>query len=150
MFSPGQVYSALFLFFPLGVALPIALYYLSKRYPQTPLKHLMAPLILGGAGLIPPASPLNYLAWGAVGYLFQHRIRHGYPAWWGRLNFLTSAGLDLGLALATVVVFFAFTLRGVEAPRWWGNEVVGGTLDFKGEAVLRRVPEGETFGPETW
>lgn len=150
MFSPGQVYYSLFLFFPLGIAVPIVLYYLAKRFPSTPLKHLMAPLIFGGPGMIPPATPLNYLAWGGVGYLFQHVIRSRYFAWWKRLNFLTSSGLDLGLALSTLVIFFAFTMSKVGAPSWWGNDVVTSTLDFKGEAILRKVGEGEIFGPEKW
>jgi len=110
----------------------------------------MAPLIFGGAGMIPPASPLNYLTWGMVGYLFQHHIRSRYFNWWRRLNFLTSSGLDLGLALATLVIFFAFTLNNIDPPSWWGNDIVRTTLDYKGGAVQAKVPEGQTFGPESW
>lgn len=150
MFSPGQVYSSLFYFFLIGGLTPLFIHLLSKRYPNSPFKHLMAPLIFGGAGALPPATPLNYLSWGAVGFLFQKVIRDRRPAWWARLNFLTSSGLDLGLAFGTLVIFFAFTLSGVGAPRWWGNEVSGGTLDFKGGAVQVKVGEGETFGPESW
>lgn len=110
----------------------------------------MAPLIFGGAGAIPPATPLNYLSWGLVGYLFQHRVRTRHFAWWSRLNFLTSSGLDLGLALSTLVIFFAFTLREVSPPRWWGNDVVTSTMDYKGTAVQAVLPEGKTFGPAAW
>jgi len=48
------------------------------------------------------------------------------------------------------VIFFAFTIHDIEPPRWWGNEVVKGTLDYKGEAVQVVLPEGRTFGPNSW
>ncbi len=150
MFSPGQIYSGLFFFFVLGAIVPVIIYFYAKRYPKSPTRYLMAPLIFGGAGLIPPATPLNYLSWGIVGYIFQHHIRKYNFAWWGRLNFLTSSGLDLGLALATLVIFFAFTLHNVSPPAWWGNDVVEGTMDVKGTAVQRVVGEGEAFGPQVW
>jgi hypothetical protein len=83
----------------------------------------MAPLIFGGASSIPPATPLNYLSWGVIGFIFQKVMRQRYFGW-SRLNYLTSSGLDLGLVLSTLFIFFAFTLNGVEAPNWWGNSVV--------------------------
>jgi OPT family oligopeptide transporter len=150
MFSPGQIYSGLFFFFLLGAVTPVVVFYAAKRYPKSVLKYLMAPLIFGGSGSIPPATPLNYLSWGAVGYLFQHLIRKRSFAWWSRLNYLTSSGLDLGLALATLVIFFAFTLQKINPPRWWGNEVVTSTMDYKDTAIRRVVGPGETFGPATW
>lgn len=150
MFSPGQIYSGLFFFFLVGAATPVVIYFAAKKWPRSPLKHLMAPLIFGGSGMIPPATPLNYLSWGFVGWVFQYVIRERHFAWWSRLNFLTSSGLDLGLALATLVVFFAFTLNDVKPPAWWGNEVVASTMDFKGTAVQVVLPEGEMFGPRFW
>ncbi|KAK4157987.1 OPT oligopeptide transporter protein-domain-containing protein [Chaetomidium leptoderma] len=150
IFSPGQIYSSLFLFFLLGAITPLVIYLLAKRRPKSFLRYLMAPVIFGGAGAIPPATPLNYLSWGIVGFVFQFLIKKRHFGWWSRLNFLTSSGLDLGLALCTLVIFFAFTLREVEPPRWWGNEVVKGTMDYKGEAVQVVLTGGQTFGPASW
>lgn len=150
IFSPGQIYSSLFIFFAIGALLPIVIYLLSKKYPKSPLKYLMAPLIFGGAAAIPPATPLNYLSWGIVGFIFQKVIRGRYFGWWSRLNYLTSSALDLGLALSTIFIFVAFTVNGVEGPRWWGNKVVGGTLDVQGIAVQKVVGAGEHFGPDVW
>jgi hypothetical protein len=122
IFSPGQIYSGLFWFFGVGAITP----------------------------LIPPASPLNYLTWGIVGFIFQKVIRQRYFAWWSRLNFLTSSGLDLGLALSTLFIFFAFTMTNVQAPVWWGNTVVTSTLDANDAAVQAVVAAGEHFGPAVW
>lgn len=110
----------------------------------------MAPLIFGGAGAIPPATPLNYFSWGIVGFIFQYWIKKRHFGWWGRLNFLTSCGLDLGLALGTLFIFFAFTMHGIEAPKWWGNEIVDSTMDAQGTAVQGQVASGQVFGPKSW
>lgn len=150
MFSPGAIYSGLFAFFVVGAVTPVAIYLLSKRYPRSPVKYLMAPLIFGGAGAIPPATPLNYLSWGIVGFVFQYWVKKRHFGWWRRLNFLTSSALDLGLALATLFIFFAFTMRGIEPPSWWGNDVVGSTMDMQGTAVEMRVLGTDKFGPKSW
>ncbi|KAJ4229924.1 hypothetical protein NW759_003290 [Fusarium solani] len=150
MFSPGQVYSGLFTFFIVGAITPIVIYLAAKRWPRSPVRYLMAPLIFGGAGAIPPATPLNYLSWGVVGFVFQFWIKKRHFRWWTRLNFLTSSALDLGLALATLFIFFAFTLHGVEPPSWWGNNVVSTTMDVQGTAIQAHVAKGERFGPESW
>ncbi|CAF3617220.1 unnamed protein product [Fusarium graminearum] len=150
MFSPGQVYSGLFVFFVIGAVAPVVIYFLAKRRPKSPVRFLMAPLIFGGAGAMPPATPLNYLSWGAVGFLFQFWIKKRHFRWWSRLNFLTSSALDLGLALATLFIFFAFTLHGIDPPSWWGNDIVSSTMDVQGTAIQAHVAEGARFGPKSW
>ncbi|KAJ4860373.1 OPT oligopeptide transporter protein domain-containing protein [Trichoderma breve] len=150
MFSPGQIYSGLFIFFILGAITPIIIYFAVKKYPKSPVRYLIAPLLFGGPGSIPPATPLNYFSWGIVGFVFQFWIKKRYFRWWSRLNFLTSSGLDLGLALATLFIFFAFTLNGIDPPKWWGNTVVDSTMDSKGTAIRAHVAAGEHFGPSSW
>ncbi|CZR61509.1 probable isp4 protein [Phialocephala subalpina] len=150
IFSPGQIYSGLFWFFLVGAITPIVFYFAARKFPKSPIKYLMAPLLFGGAGSIPPATPLNYLSWGIVGFIFQKVIRQRYFGWWSRLNYLTSSGLDLGLALSTLFIFFAFTLHNIEAPAWWGNTIVSATMDAQDTAVQAIVAAGEHFGPNTW
>lgn len=151
MFSPGRIYCGLFVFFIVGAIVPVGIYFYVKRYPKSPARFLMAPLIFGGAGAIPPATPLNYLSWGIVGFIFQFWVKKRHFRWWSRLNFLTSSGLDLGLALATLFIFFAFTMQEIEPPRWWGNDIVGTTMDVQGTAVQMKVMDaGKQFGPESW
>jgi hypothetical protein len=150
MFSPGQIYSGLFVFFAIGAVLPIVFYYGQKRWPNSAWRYLIAPLIFAGSSAIPPATPLNYLSWGIVGYVFQYAIKKRHFKWWSRLNYLTSSALDLGLALSTLVIFFALTLPGIGAPKWWGNDVVSTTMDYQGTAIQTKLPPGETFGPQVW
>jgi hypothetical protein len=150
MFSPGQIYSGLFLFFILGAITPVIIYFAAKKYPKSPVKYLIAPLLFGGPGAIPPATPLNYFSWGIVGFVFQFWIKKRHFRWWSRSNFLTSSGLDLGLALATLFIFFALTMQGIDPPKWWGNDVVTSTMDYQGTAIRAHVAEGEHFGPSSW
>lgn len=150
IFSPGQIYSGLFWFFLLGAITPVIIFFAAKKWPKSPIKYLMAPVIFGGAGAIPPATPLNYLSWGIVGFVFQYLIKNRHFSWWSRLNFLTSSGLDLGLALSTLVIFFAFTLNNINPPAWWGNTVITTTMDYQDTAIQTVLPPGETFGPATW
>lgn len=138
------------IFFGVGAVVPIIIYYYVRKFPKSPVRFLMAPLIFGGSGSIPPASPLNYLSWGIVGFVFQYLVKKRHFNWWSRLNFLTSSGLDLGLGLATLLIFFAFTLNNISPPSWWGNDVVQTTMDFTNTAVRSHVAEGQTFGPTTW
>jgi hypothetical protein len=119
MFSPGQVYQLLLFGFPLGAILPVIFYYLGKKWPGSPLQYAMAPIILGGSGSIPPATPLNYLTWGFFGFIFQKYIRTRHTPWWNRLNYITASGLDTGLAIGTLFIFFVFTLPNIKAPSWW-------------------------------
>jgi OPT family oligopeptide transporter len=118
IFSPGQVYQILLIGFPIGAILPVIFYYLAKKWPR-PFRYAMAPIILGGGGSIPPATPLNYLTWGIVGFGFQKVIRTKYNKWWTRLNYLTASGLDTGLAISTLVIFLIFTMNNIDAPKWW-------------------------------
>ncbi len=150
MFSPGQIYQGLFIFFGVGAIVPVIFYFAARKWPGSPIKFPMAPLIFGGSGSIPLAMPLNYLSWGIVGFFFQYWIRQRHFNWWSRLNFLTSSGLDLGLALSTLVIFFAFTLNDINPPSWWGNNIVAITMVAQDTAIQTVLPAGQTFGPAKW
>lgn len=152
IFSPGSIYSSLLWFWPVGAALPMIIYFAARTFPRSPIRFLNAPIIFGGAGAIPPGTPLNYLSWGAIGFVFNRVIRNRYRGWWSRYNYLTSAGLDVGLALCTILIFFALTMTNTQAPVWWGNTVVATTLDASSAAVQSVVADGEIFGPAvgTW
>jgi hypothetical protein len=59
------------------------------------------------------------LVWAIVGFVFQKYIKTRHWRWWARLNYLTGVGLDTGLALSTLFIFFCFTMTKVQAPNWW-------------------------------
>lgn len=112
----------------MGALLPVIFYMLARWFPKSPARYLSAPVMLGATGFIPPATPLIYLTWGIVGFIFNKWIRGSKKGWWMVYNYVTSAALDSGLALSTIIIFFALLLPQVDPPSWWGNNVVGTTM----------------------
>lgn len=66
-------------------------------------------------------------------------------------NYVLSAALDCGTAVATLLVYFILqypnhgTLGEKTLGSWWGNTVYTQTADARAEP-LRHVAEGEYFG----
>ena len=78
---------------------------------------------------------------------------------------MTAAGLDSGLIIATIIIFFAITFPDVNIPQWWGNvgvfeTKVSETCDFLGICVfdadllvglfVYRVSEDGRGGRDVW
>lgn len=119
IFSTGKLYNRLMWFFLVGALAPIPTWLLYRKYPNSFWKYVNWPLIFGGAGLIPPATPLNYLSWGIVGFIFNKYIKSKFRGWWLKYNYILSAGLDTGLAISTIIIFLCLSLPQVNAPEWW-------------------------------
>ncbi|KAL6236137.1 hypothetical protein BDW75DRAFT_250321 [Aspergillus navahoensis] len=151
MFSPGQLYASLQWFWLAGAALPVVFFVAAKLLRNTKyaryVRLLNAPIIFGGSSLIPPATPLNYLSWGIVGFIFNKWIRDRWRGWWMQYNYVLSAGLDVGLALSTILIFLTLNLTKTEFPSWWGTNIAANTMDAAGTAVQ---VTGVKFGPESW
>lgn len=128
---------------------------MARRRPQSWWKYVNMPVFFGGSGLIPPATPLNYLSYSIVGYIFQSRIKGRHPAWWAKYNYVLSAGLDSGLAICTILIFLTLSLTNVNGglfPSWWGVTIASTTLDASDGAIQKVLEAGQTFGPAagTW
>lgn len=65
-------------------------------------------------------------------------------------NIVTSAALDCGLIVATVIIFLTLQLTNAQPPQWFGNIDVMTNLDQTGKAISMTVADGQTFGPTTW
>ena len=150
IFSAGEVYSNLLYFFIAGALGPPIFYFLARAFPKSNLRYVNVPLIFGGSGAIPPATTINYTTWAAVGFVFNKFIKNKYRGWWSHYNYITSAGLDTGLAISTIIIFLTLQLTNQDYPNWWGNNVVGSTLEANFAAVQQTVPDGHIFGPSKW
>ncbi|PPQ74705.1 hypothetical protein CVT26_007556, partial [Gymnopilus dilepis] len=144
--------SALLFFFPIGFILPIITWLLLKRFPNSWLRYVNIPVILSGTNALPPASAVNYVTWGIVGFIFQYVIRKRHFAWWTKYNYVLSAALDSGVAIGVLIVFFCLqypnngTIGADNVLKWWGNTVFTNTADYLG-TPLRALPNGQTkFG----
>ena len=127
-------------------------YTIARVWPHSRAHLINTPLIFSGSGQIPPATPLNYLSWAIVGLIFNPLIKRKYTGWWLRFNYLTSAALDVGLAVCTIVIILCFNLTNTNMPEWWGVTAPANTADYLESAVQIPNPNpGEKFfGPDTW
>ncbi|THU91639.1 OPT oligopeptide transporter [Dendrothele bispora CBS 962.96] len=149
MFSPGMPYNSLLWFYLIGAILPIPFYLLARRFPLSFWRYINIPVFFAGVGAIPPASGINYASWALAGFIFNYFMRRFHFRWWMRYNYILSAGLDAGVAIGLVVIFFTVMLPkgGIEL-NWWGNTVWMNTADANGMPF--KVSETGTFGPSTW
>ena len=109
------------------------------------------PVVIAGVAAVPPASGLNYISWALVGFVFNYWIRRFHFRWWMRYNYIISAALDAGTAIAILLLFLCLQLPkdGTLTIDWWGNTVWMNTADMMG-IPLKMAPPGETFGPTSW
>ena len=153
IFISKGLYSSLQWFWLIGAAAPIITWLLARRWPKSAWRYVNVPVIFGGALMIPPASVYIYLCWGVVGIIFNYYIKRRYTGWWLQYNYITSAALDCGLIIATLVIFFTLYLMGSHEPDWWGNSSLNGalaTLDHSGKAIKSFVVGNDITGPKTW
>ncbi|KAI9027412.1 OPT family small oligopeptide transporter [Phycomyces nitens] len=121
MFGIGSQYSATLWFFLIGFLLPIPFWLLTKKFPnQKWLAYVHIPLIFNATGMMPPAVPLNFSMWCLVGFIFMYWLRKYRHNWWSKYNYVTSAALDSGTAIAGLIIFGVVAGSGY-TPDWWGN-----------------------------
>ncbi|CAF5176307.1 unnamed protein product [Rotaria magnacalcarata] len=61
MFGKGSTYSSLLYAFLIGALLPIPVWFLLRKFPNTTwLKHVHFPIMLSATAMMPPAPPGNY------------------------------------------------------------------------------------------
>lgn len=150
IFSPGAPYSPLLWFFLIGAILPIPFYFLARRFPLSFWRYVNIPVMFAGLGAIPPASGINYASWALTGFIFNYCIRRYHFRWWMRYNYIFSAALDAGVAIASVVIFFCLIYpKGGINLHWWGNDFWMTTADAMGSSFYVINP-AEPIGPKTW
>lgn len=150
LFSGDAIYKDLQWFWLIGFALPFVFYALARTFPKkSTLRKINIPLIFSSMSYVPPYSAMNILAYCSVGWIFNKYIRDRARGWWMTYNYVTSAAMDIGLALCAIAIFFFVQLPGGSMPDWWGVTVVN-TADYEGATIRKTVSGNETFGPKTW
>ncbi|KAI8604603.1 OPT family small oligopeptide transporter [Dissophora ornata] len=129
MFGPSSIYHPLMYFFIFGFLLPIPFYFFSRRYSGTVVDRIHTPVLLTSTGMMPPARPYQYANWLVVGFIFQFWVRRYRNSWYNRFNYILSAALDSGVAVAALVIFFSLQMQGNDFPNWWGTNMDHCPLD---------------------
>ncbi|ORX65716.1 oligopeptide transporter 7-like protein [Linderina pennispora] len=122
LFQNGSPYSPLFYMFLVGAMLPVPVWYLQQRYPNSLWRYVHLPVFFTVLGNMPPAPSASMTSWFFVCFVFQyliHRYRYGF---WQRYAFSLSAALDSGVALSTILIYFVLILPNVHMPDYWGTK----------------------------
>ena len=61
IFTGSSTYAGLQYFWLAGALAPILIYITARIWPRSKARFLNAPVLFGGMGMIPPATPLNYV-----------------------------------------------------------------------------------------
>ncbi|RHZ53120.1 small oligopeptide transporter, OPT family [Aspergillus thermomutatus] len=147
-FSPGQIYGNLLWFFLAGPVVIVITFVLGRRWKW--FNKISWPVAFGAMSLVPPATGINFSSWWVVNVIFNGVIKRRKPAWWSKYNYVLSAALDSGVAVATVIIFFCIMLPAGPL-HWWGNSVYRQCADGRG-TPWKSLPSSGYFGPPrgTW
>ncbi|ORX73559.1 OPT superfamily oligopeptide transporter [Linderina pennispora] len=124
-FSKHSVYHSVPYFLLIGFLLPIPVYFVYRWKPQSWIRHVHIPVMMLGPGPYPPAPTSELPTWVAIGLVFNGIIKRYRNRWWRKFNYVLSAGLDSGVAIAALVIFFALQNQETHFPNWWGNPADG-------------------------
>eukprot|EP00271_Cylindrocystis_brebissonii_P011566 TRINITY_DN29430_c0_g1_i1.p1 TRINITY_DN29430_c0_g1~~TRINITY_DN29430_c0_g1_i1.p1 ORF type:complete len:768 (-),score=99.45 TRINITY_DN29430_c0_g1_i1:1441-3744(-) len=122
-FGPGTIYVNLNWFFLGGAFLPLPFWLLYQALPNLKiLRKINTPIILTGLGILPPASPVNFTSWFAMGFIFNYLIFKFRKNWWVRYNYVLSAALDTGVMFMAIIIFVGVQLDPPSGNylAWWG------------------------------
>ncbi|RKP10959.1 oligopeptide transporter OPT family [Thamnocephalis sphaerospora] len=122
MFGSEGYYSALNWWFLIGFLAPIPFWLLTRRFPNVKwLKYIHTPVLIGGTAIMPPAKAGMYTTWIIIGFISQFIVYRYRRELWSRFNYVLSAAMDSGVAIAGLIIFFAFQYWEFEVD-WWGNQ----------------------------
>ncbi|KAM0244716.1 hypothetical protein ACHAQJ_010728 [Trichoderma viride] len=147
LWGTNGTYTATLAGFPVGIAVVVAFWALGKKFPKSSLLRNVHPVILLYGGCIWNPINMTYL-WPAVpvacfSWLF---VKVRYLAFWGKYNYILSAGFSSGLAISALIQFFGIAYPKVSLS-WWGNTVIAQGCDIVGTCILKPLAPGESFGP---
>ena len=86
LFSRDQLYYGLAFFFLAGILAPLFQWILHKKFRICFLKYINFPVAFGSTADMPPATPLNYMLWVLVCFIFNYIIRRRHFNWWAKYN----------------------------------------------------------------
>lgn len=146
VFGSGGQYTALLVGWPLGVVIPLFFWLLQRKFPDSRWMRQIHPIALlygciywapYSLSYVWPSVPIAWLSW--------MYVKPRYLAFWSKYNFVLSAALSSGIAIAAIIMFFALQWNNLSLS-WWGNNVTGEGCE--GSACrLHKLAKGQTFGP---
>ncbi|KAK0649302.1 OPT oligopeptide transporter protein-domain-containing protein [Cercophora newfieldiana] len=146
VFGAGGQYTALLVGWPLGVAIPVIVWALQKRFPSQKWMRQIHPVLLINGALNWAPYNLSWTFPGVwIGWLSWIWCKNRFVGFWSKYNFVLSAAFTCGISVSATIIFFALDMNG-HFVDWWGNNVVGQGCEGKA-CALKTLNPGEHFGP---
>lgn len=118
--------------------------------PIASLEHVHPSLIFNGMLAWAPLNLSYYTGGLYFSFAFMFYLKRYKTAWWEKYNYIISAALSGGVAISGIIIFFAVQYHN-KPIHWWGNDVLGNTIDGGGASgQVALMPPTEPFGPTTW
>lgn len=146
----GGLYPVMQYAFLIGALLTIPCYAFKKYAPRRFSKYFQPTLIIGGFLIYAPYN-LSYYTMGVYfSFIFMYYIKKRYESWWEKYNYVLSGALDAGVAMSSIIIFFAVQYHA-KPIAWWGNKVSyegveGGSGQQRRLNATLSAPDGY-FGP---
>ncbi|KAI9052070.1 hypothetical protein LZ554_004323 [Drepanopeziza brunnea f. sp. 'monogermtubi'] len=121
MFGKNGQYCALLMGFPIGLVLPVIVYYAQKKFPRQEWLRQVHPVVMMYGSLA--YAPYNLTnVWPAVplGWFSMVWLKKRYLGFWSKYNYIVSASWSSAIAIAAVIIFFALQWSDRDIV-WWGN-----------------------------
>ncbi|CUM54866.1 unnamed protein product [Debaryomyces fabryi] len=133
LFSYGGRYSWVLYFFLVGGLVSMIHFILIKFRPNGIWTRFNPILFFGGAANIPAVTGFNFSTWFVVAVIFNFYIHRRFVDWWRKYNLVMGIGLDCGVAIAAIIIYFCVVYTGAsENINWWGTTVDGKGCDSIG------------------
>lgn len=133
LFAAGGRYVEIYYFVIAAVVVCFMVFGLQRKYP-TSIWRLVNPILLIASGTkIPLNTGINFSAWFVVVLIMGYIVHKKKTTWWRKYNMIIAVGLDAGVAIAVIIIYFAITYTGAaDGFSWWGNTVQNQGCDAKG------------------
>lgn len=153
LFGTEGPYRAVAYAMPFGAVLPVAIYFLIKRWPKSFWRNINVPILMAGPLGWAPYNWSYMQGTVVLALVFNFFIKRRYLGWWERYAYILTSSFTAAIGVSGLVMFFMLQSPGVEL-NWWGNQIAGqgvdqgGFLDAAGMPVRcanLRIPEKGFF-----
>ncbi|KPM43646.1 Sexual differentiation process protein isp4 [Neonectria ditissima] len=140
LFGLRGPYRAITYVIPLGIILPIAVYFAAKKWPRSFWRNVNIPVFMAGPLGWAPYNWSYMQGTVVLAIFFNYFIKRRYKAWWERYAYVLTSSFMAAIGISGLVMFFALQRNNVYL-EWWGNRIArqgvdqGGFLDASNSTV---------------
>ncbi|KAF4442292.1 OPT family small oligopeptide transporter [Fusarium acutatum] len=122
LFGTQGTYRAVTYTIPIGVVVPIAVYFMSKRWLNAFWRNVNAPILFLGPMAWAPFNWSYMQGSKVLAFVFNKVIKRWYAAWWKKYAYVLTSAMSAAIGISGAVMYFAVQNPGIVLD-WWGSRV---------------------------